>query len=103
VDLSDLTAEELAGEHLDVQVGVGEIVVLLPPASVVPVELTGRARAGQVDLLGQGREDGGTNIVEHRADRLRPAEGDGASPPERLSLDLEVGLGDVQVVRQPGR
>src|SRR3954471_3468155 len=30
VDLTDLTAEELAGHHVDVQVGVGEVVVLLP-------------------------------------------------------------------------
>jgi hypothetical protein len=96
IDLADLTDSDLAGKDLDVQVGVGEVVVLLPSESVVPVEMTGTARAGQVDLLGQGSQDGGTNVVEHKSDP--PVEGT-----KPLTLDLDVGLGHIQVVRQPGR
>src|SRR3954470_24735375 len=73
VDLTDLTAEELSGKHVDLQVGVGEVVVLLPQDKIVPVEMTGTARGGQVDLLGRGSEDGGTNVVEHWSDE--PPEG----------------------------
>jgi len=98
VDLSDLESDDLAGKNLDVQVGVGEVVVLLPKESIVPVEMTGKARAGQVDLIGQGREDGGTNIVERRRDKAAATD-----PSKALTLDMDVGLGTVQVIRAPSR
>jgi predicted membrane protein len=96
VDLSELTATDLAGKKLDLQVGVGEVVVLLPSESVVPVDMTGTARAGQVDLLGQGSQDGGTNVVEHTSYGVQDRS-------DALTLDLDVGLGHIQVVRPPGR
>ena len=96
LDLSELPASALAGRSIDVQLGIGELVVLLPPRSEVPVDLHAEARAGEVDLLGRGGEAGGTNLVERYADRgLEPGTG-------VLDLDLDVGLGTVQVVRPPG-
>jgi hypothetical protein len=95
LDLSDLETKDLAGKQLDVQVGVGELVVLLPPETVVPIDVTGKARAGEVDLFGAGVTDDGTNVVQHKRDRLDPDD------PEPLELDLDVGLGTVQVVRVP--
>ena len=93
LDLTSL-GSELAGKRVKVQVGVGEIVVLLPPESEVPVRIVGDARAGQVDLLSVGSEDGGTNL--RRTFEDEPV--DGIEP---LRLDLDVGLGSIQVVRRP--
>jgi hypothetical protein len=97
IDLSGLDADELASKHLDVQVGVGELVVLLPPRAVVPVNITGRARAGEVDLVGVADTQDGTNVVQHLRD---PVVEEGPAPVE---LDLDVGLGTVQVIRPLGR
>jgi hypothetical protein len=92
LDLRDLEADELRGESVRVQVGMGEVVVLLPPEAEVPVEIRAEARAGEIDLIGQGRDEGGTNVRRTFRD---PAETD------RLELDLDVGVGSISVVR-PG-
>jgi hypothetical protein len=92
----DLDHAELLGRRVKVQVGMGEIVVLLPPETEVPVRIVGEARAGQVDVLGVGAEDGGTNL--RRTFEDQGVEG-GADA--RLELDLDVGLGSIQVVRRP--
>ena len=97
LDLTDVPPEELAGRSIDVQLGMGELVVLLPRRSLVRVDLHAEARAGEVDLLGRGGEDGGTNLLERYRDRDL-----GATDFEPLDLDLDVGLGTVQVVRPPG-
>lgn len=93
VDLTDLDADELAGQRVEVQVGVGEVVVILPPSSVVPVDLVAEARAGEIDLFSERTGDGGTNLRRLFADDNVP---DGAAT---LELDLDVGLGSIQVVR----
>lgn len=93
LDLGRLSQEELAGTSIDVQLGVGELIVLLPPRSVVPVDVRAEARAGEVVLLDRGAEQGGTNLAETFRDR------DVAPGAEVLDLDLGVGLGTVQVVR----
>jgi hypothetical protein len=93
LDLTEIDPEDLAGAQLDVQVGMGELVVLLPPAAVVPVDVTGKARAGEVDL---GVADEGTNVTQQKVDEV-------ADGTEVLDLDLTVGLGTVQVVRPPAR
>ena len=99
LDLSDVSPEDLAGQEIRVQVGMGELVVLLPPAIEVAVDVRATARAGELDVLetGSSHEDGGTNLVDTHRDRDVP---EGA---EMLELDLEVGLGTVQVVRPPSR
>jgi hypothetical protein len=75
---------------------MGELVVLLPPEDEVPVRIIGEARAGQVDVLGGGAEDGGTNLRRTFEDEGVEGGADG-----RLELDLDVGLGSIQVVRRP--
>lgn len=92
LDLRDLDAEELRGESVRVQVGMGEVVVLLPPESEVPVEIRAEARAGEIDLIGEGRDEGGTNV--HRTFR-DPTE----TGADRLELDLDVGVGSISVER----
>lgn len=89
-----LDATDLVGQRVKVQVGMGELVVVLPPEDEVPVRIVGEARAGEVDLLSVGSEDGGTNLRRTFED---PA-AQGAR--ERLELDLDVGLGSIQVVRR---
>ena len=92
LDLTDLPAEELAGKRIDVQVGVGELVVLLPPKSELGVDVRAVVRAGELDLPERDGTDDGTNLTE----RVRDTPVDGAA---LLELDLDVGLGTVQVVR----
>ena len=92
VDLTDLDPAELHGADLTVQVGVGELVLLLPSQSEVPIDLVAEAQAGEIDLFtSTSTENGGTNIRQVYVD-----------PPadvEPLELELDVGLGSIQVVR----
>ena len=95
LDLTDVDPADLAGADVVVHVGVGELVVLLPPESDVPVDVQAEARAGEVDLfVGASSNDGGTNVRRTFIDP--PQEGR-----ELLELDLDVGLGTIQVVRPP--
>ena len=98
VDLRDLEQEDLADGRLEVQVGMGEVVVLLPPADVVAVELVAEARAGEIELFEDGPSggDGGTTVRRTYAD---PSALDGD---DHLEVDLDVGLGSIQVVRSAG-
>jgi hypothetical protein len=91
---SEAVRDELAGQRVRVQVGVGEIVVVLPPRDVVPVHVVGEARAGEIDLLSSAsQQDGGTNLRRVYEDER--VEGG----PDTLDLDLDVGLGSIQVIR----
>lgn len=95
VDLRELSAAELRDQRLHVQVGLGEIVVVLPPEDVVPIDLVAEARAGEVELFDDaiGGAQGGTNVRRtHRDDLTGDADA-------RLEVDLDVGLGSIQVVR----
>jgi phage shock protein PspC (stress-responsive transcriptional regulator) len=86
VDLRDVQLH--AGEkRVRASVGVGELVVYVPADTTVDV--TGRARAGDVVLFGS--HESGLRVERHQI-----SEGTGAG---RLVLDLEVGVGDVEVRR----
>lgn len=96
LDLTEVPPSELAGKAIDVQLGVGELVLVLPPATDLGVDVRATARAGELDVLGGGStEDGGTNLVYRHVDPTS----DGVP---RLDLDIDVGLGAVQVVRPSG-
>lgn len=92
LDLSDIDPGELDGRTIDVQVGMGELVVLLPPMSALGVDVQAAARAGELDILDADGQDDGTNVTE----RFRDPNVEGLP---RVELDLDVGLGAVQVVR----
>ena len=86
----DLTALDLAtadARTIEASVAVGELVVVVPEG--VTVELQAQAGAGQVDAFGLTDDGVDTGIT-------RTFEGSGAG---RLELDLEVGLGHVEVRR----
>jgi phage shock protein PspC (stress-responsive transcriptional regulator) len=85
VDLRDLALPD--GETaVRATVGVGHVLVYVPDD--VAVDVRGRAQVGDVVLL--GRDQDGVDVDEHVVD------GDG---PKRLTLDLEVGIGQVEVRR----
>ncbi len=92
LDLTEADPDDLVGKSIDVQIGMGELIVLLPPADDVAVVLRAKARAGEVELFGTPVNDGGTNVIGRFED---PAV-EGAAA---LELDLDVGLGTVQVLR----
>ncbi|HUP84035.1 MAG TPA: hypothetical protein VM143_00075 [Acidimicrobiales bacterium] len=102
LDLRAVDAADLAGRKIDVRVGVGELVVLLPQRSELAVDVRAGARAGEVDLFSStrignntnGNSNDGTNVTDWFFDADAP-------PAERLDLDLDVGLGTVEVVRPP--
>ena len=94
VDLRDVDPTDLRGEDVRVQVGMGELIVLLPPESEVPVRIVAEARAGEIDLFSSATDEGGTNVRRAYADPARA----GVEP---LEVDLDVGLGSIQVIRRP--
>lgn len=75
------------------------MVVVLPPEDVVAIDLVAEARAGEVELFsdGAGMGDGGTNIRRAFTDRGVDRSGSG-----HLEVDIDVGLGSIQVVRSEG-
>lgn len=83
----DLTSPGLAGKNLDVEagIGIGELLVLVPEGADVSVEA--HVGIGNVDAL--GREESGVDV-----DLDEDIEGTGE---ERVSLDLEAGIGDIRV------
>lgn len=92
LDLTEANPGDLLGRSIDVQIGMGELIVLLPPADEVAVVVRAKARAGEVDLFGTRVNDDGTNVTG----RFHDPRVEGAAP---LELDLDVGLGTVQVLR----
>ena len=87
----DLTQLDLTGTRdIAVRLGAGRIVVVVPAGAEVDVRA--RASAGRVQLTGTDRN--GTGLDEHAL--LEPSSG---APTGRVSLDLRVGYGDVEVDR----
>lgn len=85
----DLTAPGLATEDLDVeaQIGIGELLVLVPPTADLVVEA--HVGIGNVDVLGE--QEGGVDVdVDDRV------AGDGE---QEITLELEAGIGDIRVRR----
>jgi phage shock protein PspC (stress-responsive transcriptional regulator) len=87
----DLTQLDLTnGRTIVVRLGAGRITVLVPAGTEIDVRA--RASAGHLQLVGTDRN--GTGLDEHTV--LEPSSG---SPSGRVSLDLRVGFGDVEVDR----
>ncbi len=88
----DLRRIDFTGKAADVQVevGAGEVDVLLPPS--VDVEVASSLGSGHSRVLGS--EDGGVGLDNFRSD-LGP---DGAGGGE-LRLNIEMGVGDLEVTR----
>jgi phage shock protein PspC (stress-responsive transcriptional regulator) len=85
VDLRDLALPD--GETtVRATVGVGHVLVVVPEG--VTVDVRGRAQAGDVVLLGSDHD--GIHVDQRVVD--------GAGP-KRLTLDLEIGVGQVEVRR----
>jgi hypothetical protein len=88
VDLRGLDPAEVDGATLTGRLGIGELVVRAPDDLV----LTGRARAAVGSTSGFGAEDDG---VAPSVDDQGTAGG-----PEVLELDLQVGIGSIEVVQR---
>ena len=74
---------------VEARVGMGQLVVRVPPG--VAVSVGSRAGAGEVDVLG-GRQDGIGVSNDYRSPEFPSAE-------RRLKLELEVGMGQIEVTR----
>lgn len=85
----DLTELDFTGETraVEVNVGLGELLVILPPG--VSADVSGDVGAGEVDALGVRRKGLG-NSVQHR---------DEGTHAGTLAIELNVGLGKAQVLR----
>lgn len=86
LDLTHLT--DPAGQHVDADVGAGQLTVLVPAG--VPVRAETDAGIGSLDVLG----DGDAGISPNRT--VTDA---GYSDSTGIRLDLHVGVGDVEVSR----
>jgi phage shock protein PspC (stress-responsive transcriptional regulator) len=91
----DLRELELpAGDtRVEANVGIGELVVLVPDD--VAVDASGEARAGEVTVL--GRSDDGWHVDERVVEEPET----GSEP--RLVVDAEIGFGDVEIRRAGDR
>jgi predicted membrane protein len=90
VDL-DLSQLDFTGQErsVDVEIGLGKAKVIVPRG--VSVEVRGEVGVGKADVLGREIEGVDTRIEQDDA---------GASA-GKLRLELEVGLGEVEVRRAP--
>ena len=88
LDMSHLTFERGTVHTVKATVGIGHLLVTLPRN--VTAELHGHAGMGEVRFLGQ--HDGGIRI-----DRDTTLSAGGETPP-RIVLDIEVGIGQVEVI-----
>lgn len=88
LDLTDVTLRE-GTTAVAAEVGVGEISVRIPEG--VAVAITADSAAGDIVLFGQARN--GID-VEHAYTSAGYAQAD-----ERLDLDLQVGMGSIEVTR----
>ena len=112
LDLAGLTADELAGEQVDVRGDLGEITVRVP--ADVPVVLSAAVEgAGEVRAMADtdpavsSRYVRGGFGIEAEPVLLDPATnvltflGDGPAPADALRLDLAIGFGEIHVERAP--
>ncbi|MBI4260916.1 MAG: hypothetical protein HY658_10160 [Actinobacteria bacterium] len=87
VNLSDVDDLPAGTTVIDMSVGIGQLVVILPPDT--PVVVQGHVGAGQLKLL--DREDSGIDVDARVSD--------GGGSEGSLRLTLSVGLGQVEVRR----
>jgi phage shock protein PspC (stress-responsive transcriptional regulator) len=85
----DLSQLELGGatRRVEASVSVGKLLVLTPPGTTI--EIDGHASLGEVELY--GRDENGVDVSSSITGPELPSELD------RLQLDLEVGIGSVEV------
>lgn len=96
LDLTRVAVPEGATVRTEVEVGAGRVVVHVPKTATVKVDA--RAGLGDITLPGDRRQDDvdiRPSQNEHRT--LAPAAGGKAAG--TVELDLEVGLGQVEVIR----
>jgi len=90
LDLTALTIPEGDRVQVDVSVGVGHLVVLVPVP--MAVDVTTDLGAGESNVFGQRQE--GMDITTEQSVAGSPSSG-------TMDLDLEVGLGQIEVRRDP--
>jgi phage shock protein PspC (stress-responsive transcriptional regulator) len=90
LDLTALTIPEGERVEVDVSVGVGHLVVLVPPP--MAADVTTDVGAGESIVFGQRQE--GMGLTTDRSVTGRPSSG-------TIDLDLELGLGQIEVRRDP--
>lgn len=91
-DLSGLTLTDDQTVRLSVEQGVGELTILVPPNADVTVSQASLG-AGDMSILGESRDGAGqefTDLVDNGPD------GPGGG---RIVLDLDMGLGSLEVTR----
>ena len=102
VDLSDV-AFTAATTHVTASVGIGNLVVELPPGTAVSVDA--HSGLGEVQVFGQdqGGFSTGQALAEAAASAPGPARSasnsDNAGNAPRIVLDAQTGVGQVQVIR----
>ncbi|MFC1409059.1 PspC domain-containing protein [Streptacidiphilus sp. N1-12] len=92
LDLSRLAAAPGRTVTTDVHLGVGKLLVLLPPGS--RVEITAHVGLGSIHLPGTDDDSGG--VSANRSTELNP---EGAARYGTINLDLSVGAGDLEVTQ----
>jgi phage shock protein PspC (stress-responsive transcriptional regulator) len=85
VDLHDLAVPD-GGTRVRASVGIGRLLVRVPAG--VGLDITGRAQAGDVVFF--GTDENGVDVERHHSE---------GSDVRRLVLDLEVGVGQIEVQR----
>jgi predicted membrane protein len=96
VDLTDVTFRS-GTTHVTATVGIGNLVVELPPGTTVSV--SAHSGMGMVQVFGQDEDGFSTGRVTRVAGPSgATATGNSANTP-RLVLDAQTGVGKVQVVR----
>jgi phage shock protein PspC (stress-responsive transcriptional regulator) len=87
LDLRDLSLARTSTRHVKVELGVGHMVIDVPDE--LNVEITAHAGAGELELL--GRTDNGVSAELERSVA-------GSADQGTLVLDLDVGLGHIEVI-----
>jgi predicted membrane protein len=97
IDLRNVTLTPGANTRIEASVGLGQLTVRIPDDIGLAIVATGRAGAGEVALF--DRESSGVNVdLSTRFPQLRPGQ-PVATPVYTLTLDLSVGLGQIEVSR----
>jgi phage shock protein PspC (stress-responsive transcriptional regulator) len=92
IDLRD--ADPGAGNFkIEATTVAGHILIIVPEGQSLDIEA--KAGAGQISLFGQSNE--GVNVSVHRTFNLSTVEGTGEPLPATIEIDVEAGLGQVEV------
>lgn len=88
LDLSNIPAADLINKEIEVESGIGKLTVIVP--SDVPIAATASIGIGEVNLFGESQS--GLDIeLSYASTGLAT---------NRLNLDLESGIGQIEVVRK---